>query len=57
MLVACGMEDEGSHRIDNAYASYKERCETVGMVALSEFEWINHSVMMTPPTPLKFPYN
>ena len=55
IAVACGMEDDGAHNIDKSYASHKLRHELEGMVAMSEFDYINKVVIREPLIPpIKF---
>lgn len=49
IAVACGMEDDGANNIDKNYASHQLRSELEGMVAISEFEYINRVVVRNPP--------
>jgi hypothetical protein len=44
--VACGMEDDRTNpHIDSEYGVYVESCESHGMEALSQYDWINKHVI------------
>ncbi|WP_186786224.1 hypothetical protein [Paenibacillus agilis] len=53
MAIACAMGDEDNNGIDNSYLNYQKRCEMEGMIAMSEFEYINRVVVRNPP--ISFP--
>lgn len=55
LAVACAMGDENNNNgIDDSYSKYLKRCELEGMIAMSEFEYINRIVVYNPP--IKFPH-
>lgn len=49
LTVGCAMDDDDrNNKIDASYALHKKRCELEGMVAMSEFDYINMVIIRNP---------